>query len=498
MPLPALADGELFLKSSNSDMEDGDNSHYDDYNDASISSYVSDMSDMSSTKSSKKSAVLDFAKLGLHGRSKETAILLDAYRRISRQGGRSELVLVKGDSGVGKSALVEAIRIPVTAEEPTGQYVLGKFDLLRQMEGLTALVAAFSDICDLMIDRDDFQQVRETITVALGDDAPLLMNVIPNLANIISDQSHDTMFHDHPGRRSSSVKLASVFRAFLKAISSPSSPIVIHLDDIHCKYSGGFGMSVHPSGCAHSFHRVLYHTITGADNQSQDIIQALVMDSEIENVLIVCTYRNTAEGERIRQHMFSGIEDIEGVRMAEIELGNLAPDAAMSMLRDLLISGEDDGEDDVQSLCAFITQKTACNPYFICQFLELLQSRGLLNYSPKHCVWEFDLLKIQRETDSSDNVVDIVFERISCLSPLVQGLLQLASCLGHKFDGVLLEAIVFSELDNPGEESWLTTNSALMGEHTSTEYQVILGTAMKNGLIDTLGESGQYKFTHDR
>jgi predicted ATPase len=164
----------------------------------------------------------------------------------------------------------------------------------------------------------------------------------------------------------------------------------------------------------------------------------------------------------------------------------------------LLISGEDDGEDDVQSLCAFITQKTACNPYFICQFLELLQSRGLLNYSPKHCVWEFDLLKIQRETDSSDNVVDIVFERISCLSPLVQGLLQLASCLGHKFDSVLLEAIVFSELDNPGEESWLTTNSALMGEHTSTEYQVILGTAMKNGLIDTLGESGQYKFTHDR
>lgn len=243
MALPAIADGELFLNNSTSDMEDGDNS--DDYDDASISNSVSDMSDMSSTKSSGKSAVLDFAKLGLHGRSKETAILLDAYRRISRQGGRSELVLVKGESGIGKSALVEEIRIPVTSEEPMGRYVLGKFDLLRQIEGLTALVAAFSDLCDLIIESDDFLQVRETITVALGDDAHLLMSVIPNLANIISDQSNETVLQDHSEGPSSSGKLASVFRAFLKAVSSPSSPIVMHLDDIHCKYSGGFDMLVH-------------------------------------------------------------------------------------------------------------------------------------------------------------------------------------------------------------------------------------------------------------
>jgi predicted ATPase len=249
-----------------------------------------------------------------------------------------------------------------------------------------------------------------------------------------------------------------------------------------------------PSVCPHTYHRVLDHTVTGADNQSQDIIQALVLDSEIKNVLIVCTYRNTEEGERIRQHICGGTEDLEGLCMSEIELGNLAPDAAMSMLRDVLCSGED----DVQSLCAFITQKTASNPYFICQFLELLQSRRLLKYSSKLSVWQFDLLKIQSEMDSSENVVDIVFERISCLGPLVQGVLQLASCLGHKFDGVLLEAIVFSELDNPGEESWLTTNPALMGEHSSTEYRAIMATAMKKGLIDTIGESGQYKFTHDR
>jgi len=433
---------------------------------------ASDVSSLSSTKSSGKSAVLDFTKLGLHGRSCETAILLQAYHRIAMEGSHSELILVKGESGIGKSALVEDMRRPVTSEEPFGRYIQGKFDQLRQMEPLSALVAAFSDLCDLILISDNLREFRIAIKNALGEDVCLLGNVIPNLVSITSDHSYDTSLSDEPEMPSSSVKLASVFRAFLRAVSSPASPILMHLDDIHW-----------------------------ADVQSQDIIKSLVLDPDIKNVLIVCTYRNSENGEKVRQHICGNQDDLEGLCVTEIELGNLSQEAVMSMITDLL----EVSNGDVQALCTFVRQKTASNPYFICQFLELLQSQRLLRYSSKLSAWQFDMMNIKNETESSENVVDIVFQRIAGLSPLVQGVMQLASCLGHKFDSVLLEAIVFSELDNAAEQSWLTRNPDLMSDYVSHAsldstaiIRTVLSSAMRKGFIDTIGEVGWYKFTHDR
>ena len=241
--------------------------------------------------------------------------------------------------------------------------------------------------------------------------------------------------------------------------------------------------------------------MAGADDQSQDIIQALLLDEEINNVLFVCTYRNNDEGEKVRQHICEKQDDHQGLCITEIELGNLSHDAALFMIRDLLGSTTD----DVQSLCSFITQKTASNPYFICQFLELLQSRKLLRYSSKLSMWLFDMTKIQGETECSENVIDIIFEGIAGLSPLVQGVMQLASCFGHTFDSMLLEAILFAELDHSDEHSWLTSNQALMKEYKSTDSPVsnssirsVLTAAKKSGLIDSIGESGLLKFSHYR
>ena len=225
------------------------------------------------------------------------------------------------------------------------------------------------------------------------------------------------------------------------------------------------------------------------------------MDEEINNVLIVCTYRNCDKGEMVWQHICGNQDDHDDLCITEIELGNLPHDAALFMLRDLLGSTTD----DVQSLCSVIMQKTASNPYFIRQFLELLQSRKLLQYSSKLSMWLFDMSKIQSETEISENVIGIVLERIAGLSSLVQGVMQLASCFGHKFDSILLEAILFSELHHSDEHSWFTSNQSLMNEYKSTDSTVsnisirsVLSAAIKSGLIDPIGESDHFKFSHDR
>jgi transcriptional regulator with PAS, ATPase and Fis domain len=48
----------------------------------------------------------------IFGRDEELAMLWDAYDRVSA--GPSEVILISGESGVGKSAIVETYRGPVT------------------------------------------------------------------------------------------------------------------------------------------------------------------------------------------------------------------------------------------------------------------------------------------------------------------------------------------------------------------------------------------------
>ena len=202
-------------------------------------SCISDMSSLSSIKSFGKNAALDFSKIGLHGRSQETSILLDAYHRISKEGHRSQLVGIKGESGSGKSALVENMRQIVTTQDPAGWYIQGKFDPLRQMEALSAIVTAFSELCDFILHSHNFLQIRKNIQEKLGEDTSILENVIPNLFHVTSDNSMDTSTPDQLKQTSlpSSLKLASVIQVFLKAISTHSCPILIHLDDIQCTFS---------------------------------------------------------------------------------------------------------------------------------------------------------------------------------------------------------------------------------------------------------------------
>ncbi|MEA3242701.1 MAG: protein kinase, partial [Pseudomonadota bacterium] len=88
----------------------------------------------------------------VYGREDGLLTLMTAFDRAS-QGG-VELVLVSGYSGIGKSALVNAVQTPVT--ERHGYYVSGKFDQLRLTVPYSAIVAALSDlVAQLLTEPDD-------------------------------------------------------------------------------------------------------------------------------------------------------------------------------------------------------------------------------------------------------------------------------------------------------------------------------------------------------
>jgi serine/threonine protein kinase len=78
----------------------------------------------------------------LYGRQREVAAVLDTFRRVSD--GRSELLLIAGYSGVGKTALIQQVYEPIT--ERRGYFAGGKFDQLQRNVPFSALVRALRDL----------------------------------------------------------------------------------------------------------------------------------------------------------------------------------------------------------------------------------------------------------------------------------------------------------------------------------------------------------------
>ncbi|HEY9298698.1 MAG TPA: AAA family ATPase, partial [Phormidium sp.] len=78
----------------------------------------------------------------LYGREAEIAVLMNAFERVSL--GTTEIVLVSGFSGIGKSALVNEIHKPIVRQR--GYFISGKFDQFKRNVPYDSLIQAFQKL----------------------------------------------------------------------------------------------------------------------------------------------------------------------------------------------------------------------------------------------------------------------------------------------------------------------------------------------------------------
>ena len=197
--------------------------------------------------------------------------------------------------------------------------------------------------------------------------------------------------------------------------------------------------------------------------------------------------------------------------------------------------------ESIRSLSEVLMQKTKGNAYFLLQLLHTLQEESLLWYNNnpdnvpgtrKSGWWEWDLGRIQSETNIADNLVELVFSRVHRLPLEVIEVLKVAAYLGYRFETEPLCAVLMAEqtrmLHQQNEETgtaqqpssqpqrltvgspWLLA-STTQYHHSSPQPQEpeldqqirawldsILEIARKESLIEPTPQAGQYKFTHDR
>ncbi len=387
----------------------------------------------------------------LYGRDAEVEQLLHAFERISY--GPSEIMLVAGYSGIGKSALVKEIYKPIVHKR--GYFISGKFDQFQRNVPYSCLIQAFRELIRQLLTETEAELVewRNKLQLALGKNGKVISDVIPEIELIIGAQPPISSLTISEAQN----RFNLVFQTFIQVFTQPDHPLVIFLDDLQW-----------------------------ADPASLQLIQLLVTDPDSENLLMLGAYR---DNEVSRSHpLMTTLAKIkqEKLEVTTLTLGALSLDNISELIQDTLKQTDS----TVEPLAKLLLDKTKGNPFFVRQTLKYLHSENLLHYDSQTGSWQWNpeqLLSIS----ITENVVELMTREIQRLDHSSQFVLQLAACIGNKFDINIL-AIV-------NKKSPARTAADLRG---AIQAGLVIPLDQNHDLSEDIEEIADikivYKFLHDR
>src|SRR6218665_3268417 len=123
----------------------------------------------------------------LYGRDTHVATLLQGFERIAR-GGRPELILVRGYSGIGKSSVVHELHKPVVQRR--GFFLSGKFDQLQRDVPYVTLAQAIRGLVQQLLAGTDEEVAwwRERLRQALQGNGQVIVDLVPQLSLLLGPQ----------------------------------------------------------------------------------------------------------------------------------------------------------------------------------------------------------------------------------------------------------------------------------------------------------------------
>jgi predicted ATPase/signal transduction histidine kinase len=328
----------------------------------------------------------------LYGREIETAVLNSALERVAKGQG-PEIAMVSGYSGVGKSSLVEVLQLNSIASQ--GMFVAGKFDQYHRDIPYATLVEAFSGAI-LQILAGVSERITDwnsRLSAALGVNGRLMIELIPQLESLLDKQPPVPLLPPVEAKN----RLRMVFRQFIGVFAQAEHPLVLFLDDMQW-----------------------------TDAASLELIMDLAAGRELRQLLIVGAYRDNETGP---SHPLSiALKDAEtnGSAIRSVVLSPLSSQHLSALLTDTLRPAKG----SVSELTALLQDRTGGNPFFAIQFLHAMNEEGLIRRD-ENGAWDWDIAAIRRK-GFTENVIDLMSERLRRLKPQSLAILQRFACLGAK------------------------------------------------------------------
>jgi predicted ATPase/signal transduction histidine kinase/GAF domain-containing protein len=372
----------------------------------------------------------------LYGREREIDALLAAFRRVVTAG-TTELVLVSGHSGIGKSSVVNELHKALV--RPRALFASGKFDQYKRDIPYSTLAQGFQSLIRPFLGKTeaDLAPWRDALRETLGPNGQLIVNLIPELELVIGPQPPIPDLPPQDGKN----RFQMVFRRFFSVFAREEHPLVLFLDDLQW-----------------------------LDAATLELLEHLVTHPEVRHLLLVGAYRDNEVGPaHPLPRTFEAIRSA-GARVEEIVLTPLGVDDIGRLISDALHCRPE----RAQPLAQLAHEKSSGNPFFAIQFIVALAEDGLLAFDPGARTWSWDTDLI-RARGGANNVIDLMAEKLDRLSAITQKSLKQLACLGNG-----AEIATLTMVDGSTEEAMHAT----------------LWEAVHAGLVIRQGSA--YNFVHDR
>lgn len=341
-----------------------------------------------------------FVPQRLYGRERASQSLLEAFSKAAN--GKPIVVMLSGQAGVGKSALVAQLQR--ANEAPRGYFFAGKCEQLNQdipYFGLSQLLrAAARQLLSQPSER--LQWWRERLNRVLDTLGSLLVSLAPEFQAVLGPQATPAELPP----RENQYRLDSLLTRLLQELANPEHPVTLFLDDLQW-----------------------------VDESSLRVLARALADSETGHVLWLGAYRtHEVNPSHPLPATLHALEKTVEVRQFEVEPLQAAQVAA------LVADATRRPAEEVTDLTELCMVLTLGNPFFLHQLLETLHEVGGLRCVPGQSSWSYHPETVER-LGLSDDVAALIATNLGKLPAETQSLLQWAACLGASF-GLLALATV--------------------------------------------------------
>ena len=477
----------------------------------------------------------------VYGSDEELGLIQDALERVSEtESISSEIVLVHGRSGCGKSSIIKALQ-QWTKEERDDLNVYfgsGKYDQLVNNEPFAAIVAASNELCR-SIDGSIAVRFAKVFRAMTGGDTAMLCNAIPNLSRLLAKADKQTAMEGLQNGNNATLGAATeeqpkttefeatslaftrfkqLWQLLLLAIASCSEATVLFLDDVQW-----------------------------ADPSSIDLIHSLTKITRARNILIVCAFRDDATVEKAQLDRIRWCFSLEDslsnsfsvststqrrlstcdstkltLPLTDVSLTNLDASGMKELVTGLLYghtgneeTSEGNNSNDntimdmqrISDLSNIVLTHTDGNPFFVLHYLDYLTRVRLLRTTDDNGIsWEWDLQAIDNQDSVPHSTTQLLRQVISDLPREIREVLVAASHVGFRFPSALFQQQTLVDYilgNNAGRntssrrEESIPTSVGKKDRAHKMDIESILESAVEEGLLESVGNK-EYVFPHDQ
>lgn len=390
----------------------------------------------------------------LLGRVEELRTLGAALVRA--QQGATQFVLVKGSSGIGKSAVVrEACAYRV---EQSVLFAEGKFDSATRATPFAALSTATRAIVHhaLRENHTTLEARKQDLTAALGINSQVLVDLCPDFELLLTQKTKAP----EVGAAEAKNRLPIMYRRFLSVFASARTPLVLFFDDLQW-----------------------------ADPASLELLGRVLTDPELHHTLVIGAYR---DDEIDAGHPLSAM--LAKLRKASVEpieltVGPLSTEAT----NEYIAASLGMAPDVVRTLSQAAWNKTHGNPFFLGQFLRTLVEEGSLHFDLEKRSFVWDLASIDK-AEVTENVGALMSRKVDRFSEKTRRVLEVAAAIGPVFPLRALSRILEAPANRIAKDLWPALAEGFVLP-LGSDYRYIGDEAdVPTGVLERIA----YRFLHDR